>query len=130
MRIGFLFNHDAAHQVAHSIGIMIAYAKCNPGHTVIALVSPALLSIVRKRTNSARVELVTFGAGPVARAMGPIFDRIAPFSRRAALSANLELIAGLDALVATERTCLWAKRKLGARAPAFIYIPHGAGDRG
>jgi hypothetical protein len=130
VRIGFLFNHDAAHQVAHSIGIMIAYAKCNPGHTVIALVSPALMSIVRKRTNSARVELVTFGAGPVARAMGPIFDRIAPFSRRAALSANLELIAGLDALVATERTCLWAKRKLGARAPAFIYIPHGAGDRG
>lgn len=32
--------------------------------------------------------------------------------------------------MATERTCLWAKRKLGERAPKFIYVPHGAGDRG
>lgn len=130
MRIGFLFNHDAAHQVAHSVGIMLAYAARNPGDTVIALVSPALKDAVGKLVGGAKVEWVDFRPGPVARSVAPAFDRVAPFSRKAALAANLEVIANLDALVATERTCLWAKRELGHRAPKFIYVPHGAGDRG
>ncbi|MDB5701605.1 MAG: hypothetical protein JWL66_1804 [Sphingomonadales bacterium] len=130
MKIGFLFNHDAAHQVAHSVGIMRAYAVKNPHDIVVALVSPALRDTVRALANDASVEWVDFRPGPTAQALAPVFDRIAPFSRKAALAANLETIAGLDALVATERTSLWARRKLGARAPAFIYIPHGAGDRG
>jgi hypothetical protein len=130
VRIGFLFNHDAAHQVAHSAGIMTAYAERNPGDTVVALVSPTLQVAVEKLAGGARVEWVVFRPGPVARAVAPLFDRVAPFSRKAALADNLEVIAKLDALVATERTCLWAKRKLGRRAPEFIYVPHGAGDRG
>jgi hypothetical protein len=130
VRIGFLFNHDAAHQVAHSAGIMLGYAAKNPAHTVVALVSPALRLTLAELAGTARVEWVDFRPGRIARAVAPLFDRVAPFSRKAALSANLELIAGLDALVSTERTCLWAKRKLGKRAPVFIYFPHGAGDRG
>ncbi|CAN5169223.1 glycerophosphotransferase [soil metagenome] len=130
MRIGFLFNHDAAHQVAHSAGIMTAYARANPDDTVVALVSPKLRQAVESLANKARVEWVDFRPGAMARRLAPLFDRVAPFSRKAALPANLDVIAGLDALVATERTCLWAKRKLGLRAPKFIYVPHGAGDRG
>jgi hypothetical protein len=130
VKIGFLFNHDAAHQVTHSVGIMLAYAAEHPTDEVIALVSPPLKAPVQGWIGGASVTWCDFLPGPYARTLAPLLDRVAPFSRRAALSANLELIAGLDALVATERTCLWAKRKLGARAPAFIYIPHGAGDRG
>jgi hypothetical protein len=129
MKIGFLFNHDAAHQVAHSVGIMIAYARAYPSDTVRALVSPALRDAVKKLAGEVPVEWIDLRPGRMARMLAPLFDRVAPFSRRATLSANLQLIAGLDALVATERTCLWAKRKLGSRAPAFIYVPHGAGDR-
>lgn len=127
MRIGFLFNHDAAHQVAHSVGIMTAYAMSNRVDTVVALVSPALEDAVGKPDG---VEVIAFRAGRVAQWFAGVFDRVGPFSRRAALAENLEVIAGLDALVATERTCLWAKRRLGRRAPKFIYVPHGAGDRG
>jgi hypothetical protein len=130
VKIGFLFNHDAAHQVTHSVGIMLAYAAENPEDDVLALVSPSLKAPVKRWVGDAAVGWRDFLPGPVAKAVAPLLDRIAPFSRKAALSANLELIAGLDALIATERTCLWAKRKLGGRAPAFIYIPHGAGDRG
>ncbi|MDB5713398.1 MAG: hypothetical protein JWO15_795 [Sphingomonadales bacterium] len=130
MKIGFLFNHDAAHQVAHSVGIMRAYAVKNPQDSVVALASPALRDTVRALANDVSLDWIDFRPGPIARTLAPLLDRIAPFSRKAALAANLETIASLDALVATERTCLWAKRKLGARAPAFIYIPHGAGDRG
>lgn len=130
VRIGFLFNHDAAHQVAHSAGIMLLYAAENPNETIVALVSPALKEAVRPLLGDARVEWIDFGVGLFTRMLAPIFDRIAPFSRKAALSANLEIMASLDAVVATERTCLWAKRKLGRRAPKFIYVPHGAGDRG
>jgi hypothetical protein len=129
VRIGFLFNHDAAHQVAHSVGIMTAYAKANPGDQVLALVSPALHDTVRKLAGDAPVSWVDFRAGPIARRVAVFFDRIAPFSRKAALANNLASIAGLDALMSTERTCLWAKRKLGEQAPKFIYGPHGAGDR-
>lgn len=130
VKIGFLFNHDAAHQVTHSVGIMLAYAATHQEDEVLALVSPPLQAAVRKWVSDASVTWCDFLPGPSARTLAPLLDRIVPFSRRAALSANLESIAGLDALVTTERTCLWAKRKLGTRAPAFIYIPHGAGDRG
>ncbi|WP_293880130.1 hypothetical protein [Sphingomonas sp.] len=130
MRIGFLFNHDAGHQVAHSVGILRAYARANAGDTVVALVAPPLQGAVRAGLGDARVDWIDFRPGTVAGIVAPVLDRIAPFSRKSALAANLDVIAGLDALVATERTCLWARRKLGSRAPAFIYIPHGAGDRG
>jgi hypothetical protein len=56
-------------------------------------------------------------------------DRIAPARRVARLFANQALFESIDLVVSTERTCLQLKKWLGAAAPRFAYVPHGAGDR-
>lgn len=132
-RILFLFNHDAAHQAAHIAGIA--------GH--LALHAPQVQVVVASGTEAIRrtvagiipaaahghIEWVTLATpGWVAGALKPL-NTIAPVLRLARLRYNQDLFASVDLLVSTERTCLRVKRRLGNRAPRFVYVPHGSGDR-
>ncbi|MBA3896318.1 MAG: hypothetical protein H0X36_04110 [Sphingomonadaceae bacterium] len=131
-RIGFLYNHDAAHQVAHLAGIMKALALDHPA-AVSALVSnPEIEATARGLIGAeaaSKTEWITLDISFAARAAARVLDRLMPLSRLAALRQNLEAFRGLDALVSTERTCLRVKERLGAAGPKFIYVPHGSGDR-
>lgn len=130
-RVGFLYNHDAAHQVAHIAGIMGALARFDV--QVVALVAtPAIADTARAligQEAAARIEWITLALPPLHRRAARLLDRLFPFSRLARLRRNLATFAALDALVSTERTCLRIKDRLGARAPLMIYVPHGSGDR-
>jgi len=132
-RIGFLFNHDAAHQIAHTAGVMRAYALAQPRDEVLAIVgTPAIASTV--------AALVGEDVAPHLRwhelslpmwekaLLAPI-NRIAPVYRLARLRRHLDVFASCDLVVSPERTCLWVKRRLGEKSPPFVFIPHGAGDR-
>lgn len=132
-RVAFLFNHDAAHQAAHGVGIMGELARRNDAITVFAACgSPAIEQAVRALVPTAlhdRIQWVDISLPPLLdRIIAPI-NQIAPVRRVLRLDRALEFIASLDLLVSTERTCLRAKRKLGSRAPRFVFVPHGAGDR-
>ena len=132
-RVGFLYNHDVAHQVAHIAGIMGALATNHNGIAVTAFVSrPQIEAVARGLIGdaaAARVRWVTLNLSSGTRRFAAIADTLLPYSRIAALRENLAQFRGLDALVSTERTCLRIKDWLGVDAPKFIYVPHGSGDR-
>jgi hypothetical protein len=53
MRVGFLFNHDQIHQVAHSLPIAKALAVAHPGtHVVLALSNARIATEVERLLDS------------------------------------------------------------------------------
>jgi hypothetical protein len=132
MRIAFLFNHDQAHQVAHSLPVAAALATSHPEVTPVAVVtSDRLADEVARLSARFGVALPTVRLThrrPATRAMVRLLDGVAPMARLAILRDNLDFFAGLDALVVTEKTSLVLKRRHGLRLP-IIHTRHGAGDR-
>ena len=132
-KILFLFNHDAAHQAAHIVGIMAEMVTHYPQiHVIAACGTPVIQGVIEAMLSadiSAQINWRPLSI-PAAldRALGPI-NMVAPVRRVARLYANMELFASVDIVVSTERTCLRVKRKLGPRSPKFAYVPHGSGDR-
>jgi len=135
-RIVFLFNHDAAHQVAHIAGIADALAlaveKEARHEVILACGTPAIAAQLRKLMRARAAQSATWVALDVPKwAQRPLqwINRIAPILRLARLRANLAFFASADIIVSPERTCLYIKKWLGDRAPPFVFVPHGAGDR-
>jgi hypothetical protein len=129
----FLFNHDAAHQAAHIAGIMAQMALHYPHISVIAACgTEAIRAFIHTLLPVEAVHKIVWEPLPVPAlinaALAPL-NRIAPVRRLARLRYNSALFASVDIIVSTERTCLRVKRRLGADAPKFAYVPHGSGDR-
>ena len=131
-RVLFLFNHDAAHQAAHIAGIAGALAQRDTVHVTMAYGTPAIRRAVAAMLPhdalAAMEHDVLDMPGIVDTSLG-VIDRVAPIRRVARLHYNVEMFASADIVVSTERTCLRVKRRLGSRAPRFVYVPHGSGDR-
>lgn len=129
MRIGFLFNHDALHQVAHTAPVMAELARA--GVQVAALVSSAEQETHLRRLlpGGSGVQFIPLPVGWLTRAVDVVARRIAPFRRVAVLRENRAVLAGFEALVVAETTSALLKTHLGLSGPKLIYIPHGAGDR-
>lgn len=131
MKIGFLFNHDALHQVRHTAPVIAELAR-NPAASVSVLTSsPAQEAEVRALLGeqAAVVRFVALTIGPVARALDAGLHWIAPFRRVAMLRENLAIFAALDVLVVPETTSLMLRDRFGLRDLNYVWIPHGAGDR-
>lgn len=131
--IGFLFNHDAPHQIAHSAPIARELAENYTGFKVTVLAtSRALLDYARKlieRDGDSRVSFVLLEEGKLQRRMGRWLDAAMPFSRLMNLARHRRRLAEFDALVVPESTSLFIRRLLGERTPKLIYTRHGNGDR-
>ncbi len=136
-QILFLFNHDAAHQAAHLAGIMGQLAEQAEYFRVIAATgTPQIERLVRELISeaaAARVEWRDLSLSSTQSALLSLPNRIAPVIRLVRLRANRALFAQADLLVSPERTCLTLRRALrremGNKAPTFVFVPHGAGDR-
>lgn len=134
MRVVFLFNHDAAHQVAHLAGIAAAMARTHPEvETVIAYAGPSIRARIEAVIGDIGADAIRWyelTLGPVARVVAGLFDKILPASRLMRLNAHVPLFASADMIVSTERTCLRLKKRIPADVmPLFAKVPHGAGDR-
>lgn len=133
MRAVFLFNHDAAHQVAHLAPVAAAMTRLHPQvETIIAYANASIRSRIEGLLSSAGARNpswceLTLPRGPAKGAA--ILDRILPASRLLRLRAHDHLLARSDVIVSTERTCLRMKDRLGSNAPLFVRVPHGTGDR-
>jgi hypothetical protein len=128
MKIGFLFNHDATHQIPHTIPIAAALAA--RGADVEILTSSAAQSAVAKALlpPSIPVRFTMLKIGPLSHAADSLLRHLSPFRRIAILRENLAAFKKLDALVVPETTSTLLKTRFGLSALKLIYMPHGAGD--
>lgn len=132
-QILFLYNHDAAHQVAHSIGIAAALAdNYAPIEITIGYGSDAIRREIEKHLTGghiAKLHWLNLGLHRFSNLALAPFNRLFPARRLMRLIAGAAQMRRFDMIVSTERTCLMLKRCWGNDGPAFTYIPHGSGDR-
>ena len=132
MRIGFLFNHDQTHQVAHALPIAAALARARPDiETVIAVTNDALadeVDRIARRLGAALPRVRLSHRRTAIRAAAWFLDHLLPASRISIYRDNLDFFQTLDALVVAEKTSLLLKHRYGMSLP-IIHTRHGAGDR-
>jgi hypothetical protein len=132
--IGFLFNHDQIHQIAHSLPVAIALAAASPSlHVSVATTNSRVdaevgrLLVVNLHPNLKRVKLGIGSLG--SRLIKRAFGKLLPVGKLLIYRDNLDYFRSLDALVVTERTSLILKNRYGLKKLKMILIDHGAGDR-
>ncbi|MFI5320984.1 MAG: hypothetical protein ACHQ6V_15520 [Myxococcota bacterium] len=133
LRVGFLFNHDHIHQVAHSAPIAFELARSFPDVAVTLLVAGREQEeAVRALAHGglpARCEVQQLHAsGPLAW-IDPVIGSLLSFRRLAVLGSNAAQLDRFDALVVPEKTTLRLRTHYGARRVKLIHTRHGAGDR-
>ncbi len=133
MRLGFLYNHDALHQVAHSAPLISLLVLEHPEFEITILTSTEeQKALICEQVPAEVVEKLSFIDLRLPGALDKV-DRfvrhIAPFKRVAILRSNLEILRGFDALVVPEATSSMLKTRFGLDRVKLIYTHHGAGDR-
>jgi hypothetical protein len=133
MRVGFLFNHDQIHQVAHSLPIAVAMAKGNfAGEIIVATTNGRMAKEVRRLAGEwlgTRIEHVELKLTPRSKWLSRMFGSIIPVSKLLIYRDNLKFFSSLDMLVVAEKTSLLLKSRYGLNDLFMIHTRHGAGDR-
>jgi hypothetical protein len=134
MRIGFLFNHDQVHQVAHSLPIALALARSGvDAEIVVATTNPRLSAEVVRLGGGlighgvSLVELNLVSAH--AKLLAGAFEAIIPAAKLLVYGDNLDFFRRLDMLVVAEKTSLILKSRHGLKDLTIVHTRHGAGDR-
>ncbi|WP_381510487.1 hypothetical protein [Sphingorhabdus buctiana] len=134
LRIGFLFNHDQIHQIAHSLPVANALAARLPNALISLAVTNTRIEHEVKRLLGSnfpanlevkRLGIHTAGSRLLTNALG----KLVPAAKVLLYRDNLAYFRALDALVVTERTSLILKQHFGLTRLKMILIDHGAGDR-
>ncbi len=132
LRIGFLFNHDGLHQIAHSAPIIPWLQRVAPDAQIEILTS-----------SQAQTEAVSSHLDPSLKRppfhalqqnkfwhiVEKLFGGIMPIRRISDLLSNRKLLAQYDALVVPETTSTVLRTHLKVDKVKLILMPHGAGDR-
>lgn len=133
MRIGFLFNHDQTHQVAHSLPIALALAERQfNGEIVVATTSARMAKEVRRLgapVVGTKIEHVELGLKPLSRGLSSVLGSVLPASKLLVYRDNLDFFRSLDVLVVAEKTSLILKTMYDLHDLRIIHTRHGAGDR-
>lgn len=134
MRVGFLFNHDQVHQVAHGLPIALALARQRTGAEIIICTTNERLSQeVRLLAGDAAdhdlrfVELKLNARST--RAVDAVAGRFIPTAKLLMYRDNLDFFRSLDVLVVPEKTSLVLKDHFHLDRLKIIHTRHGAGDR-
>ncbi|MBL8631084.1 MAG: hypothetical protein JNM81_15730 [Rhodospirillaceae bacterium] len=133
LRLAFLYNHEASHQVAHSASVISAILNNYPQVEVsILATSDPLIEAIRRICGEdivQRCKLIKLELPPLRRRLLRALDSVAPLSRIEQLKLHSDLLASFDAVVVTERTSLLLRGIESCKHLKLIYISHGAGDR-
>jgi hypothetical protein len=134
MRIGFLFNHDQVHQVAHSLPIAMALASARPDLDIVVATTNARLSAEVRRVAGPVVgqgiRMVELGlTKPGSRLMAATLEAALPAVKLLIYGDNLDFFRSLDILVVAEKTSLILKTRYGLDDLKIVHTRHGAGDR-
>jgi hypothetical protein len=131
-RIGFLFNHDELHQVAHIAPIISALQRQVPGARVEVITSSERQAeAVREFLDPACPMPVFWSIRPNlgSRLLESMLGNMVPLNRLSSLKRNTALFREFDALVVPETTTTFLKKQGQMDRPKLIFFPHGAGDR-
>lgn len=133
LRIGFLFNHDQIHQIAHSLPVAIAMAKGGfPGEIIVATTNPRLSAEVQRIAGEwlgTRIQHVELKLAPRSLRLSRLFGRLVPASKLLVYRDNLPFFRSLDMLIVAEKTSLLLKSRYGLKDLFMVHTRHGAGDR-
>jgi len=132
LRVGFLYNHDELHQVAHTAPIISSLRHLYPSITVDVLSSSEAQTEAVARHLDPALEAPTshsLRSSTFLNLAEAFIGRAAPLGRIGYLTANRSLLSQYDALVVPETTTTLLKTRLGLSETKLIHIPHGAGDR-
>lgn len=134
MRIGFLFNHDQVHQVAHSLPIALALARAGSGAEIVVATTNRRLSAEVVRLGEgligSAIRLVELGLTRwSSRVVKECFEAVLPAAKLLVYRDNLEFFRSLDLLVVAEKTSLVLKTRYGLKDLRIVHTRHGAGDR-
>lgn len=133
MKIGFLFNHYAAHQVLHAAPIAFELSRRYPDVEIrIITVNEETETVVRRLADRYPGQQCVFVRARVPRVvewLDPLVRQVMLIRKDAVLSSNVDLFAALDVLVVPEKTSLKLKTHPKCRHLKFVYTHHGAGDR-
>jgi len=133
MRIGFLFNHDQIHQVAHSLPIAIALAKGGfVGEIIVATTNDRLAAEVERLAGpwlGSAIRHVRLTLAPRSARIAGLLGGIIPAGKLMLYRDNLDFFRSLDMLVVAEKTSLLLKTRYGLDNLFMVHTRHGAGDR-
>lgn len=133
LRVGFLFNHDQIHQVAHSLPIAIAMAKDGfDGEIIVATTNERLASEVRRLAGEylgTRIQHLELSLAPRSSRWAKMLANFFPASKLLIYRDNLAFFRSLDMLVVAEKTSLMLKSRYGLTNLFVVHTRHGAGDR-
>lgn len=134
MRIGFLFNHDQVHQVAHSLPVALALARGAPDADIVVATTNPRLSAEVVRLGAGlignRIRLVELGlTRRSSRLLKGALEAVLPAAKLLVYGDNLDFFRGLDVLVVAEKTSLILKTRHGLKDLKIVHTRHGAGDR-
>lgn len=133
MKIGFLFNHDQIHQVAHSLPIAVALRRAHPDVEIVAAVTTDALAAEVTRLSvllGVYLPIVRLGLRRTgSRVASALLEAVVPVSKIAIYRDNLDFFRKLDALVVAEKTSLLLKTRYRLDHLRIIHTRHGAGDR-
>lgn len=133
MRVGFLFNHDQVHQVAHSLPIALALARQGfAGEIVVATTNERLATEVRRLGGAAigtTIRHVELGLRGFSVTLSRTLEALVPSRKLLIYRDNLDFFRSLDMLVVAEKTSLLLKTRYGLDNLFMVHTRHGAGDR-
>ncbi|RKQ71548.1 CDP-glycerol:poly(glycerophosphate) glycerophosphotransferase [Litorimonas taeanensis] len=133
LKIGFIYNHEVPHQVAHTAPILKEMLVRHPHLNIDVLTSTedqkelvcsGLGPELSRRTNFVDLDVSKIDKGIVRAA-----NAVAPARRVLVLKHNLELLSSYDVFVVPESTSLLLKTQFGLNHLKFVLTHHGAGDR-
>lgn len=133
MRVCFLLNHYATHQVAHAAPFAFELSRREPHADVtIACTSDAQrdaalqLGLVFPGQHA---KIVRLQMSLAYRAADVLLSRFVFVAKRGMLASNLEFFRGFDAIAAPEKNFLELRTRFGLTGVRLIHTRHGAGDR-
>ncbi len=131
MKVGFLFNHDALHQIRHTAPVIAEIVQFPGVEAVVLTSSPEQEAHVRELLgwSAKKATFVPLNVGRFAEIADKLLRFAAPFRRIATLRENRSAFAELDVLVVPETTSLLLHDRFRLTGLKFVWIPHGAGDR-
>jgi hypothetical protein len=133
MRIGFLFNHDQIHQVAHSLPIASALADGGfPGEIIVATTTERMkrecLRLGGDRIGR-DIQHVALELKGKSQFLSRLLEIAMPSRKLLIYGDNLDFFRSLDILVVAEKTSLVLKKLYGLKDLKIVHTRHGAGDR-
>jgi hypothetical protein len=133
LRIGFLFNHYAEHQVPHAAPYAFELSRRHPEMSVVLACSTRremrMAKAIATLYPGHRCSFRRLHLALRARLASPFVCPWAARRKIRILRDNLDFFRSLDALVTPERTSLKLRTKFGLDHLLMVHTRHGAGDR-